>query len=64
MLDAVTDQWGSYELVVVSIHTTELCIDVHPFADSLHRAAGLVRPGRPSEVAEIPQLRLDLVVGD
>jgi hypothetical protein len=60
--EVVTDESGWYEVIVGSIHSAELCIDVHPVADSLHRAAGSVRPGKTTEVAETPQLRLDLVV--
>jgi hypothetical protein len=52
------------ELIVSTRFGTELCIDVHPTTDPIHRAAGLVRPGGRGELAEIPELRLDLVVGD
>jgi hypothetical protein len=64
VLEAETDPAGRYELIVGSIHSEELCIDVHPVGDPLHRVSGSVRPGKPSEVAETPQLRLDLVVGE
>jgi hypothetical protein len=50
-------------VIVGSIHTAELCIDVHPLGDPLHRVSGSVRPGNTSEVQETPQLRLDLTTG-
>jgi hypothetical protein len=61
--EAVTDASGRYEVIVGSIHTAELCIDVHPLGDPLHRVSGSVRPGNTSEVQETPQLRLDLTTG-
>ncbi len=63
ILEAETDASGRYEMIVGSIHTGELCIDVHAVGDSLHRVSGSVRPGNPSELEEVPQLRLDLTVG-
>ena len=63
VLEVVTDASGWYEVIVGSIHSDELCIDVHPVGDTLHRVSGSVRPGKPSEVAETPELRLDLKVG-
>jgi hypothetical protein len=63
VLEAVTDLSGTYELVAHWIHVTELCIDVHAGTDPSHRAAGRVRPGGRWELAEIPELRIDLVTG-
>jgi hypothetical protein len=62
--EAVTDASGFYELIVSSIHSAELCIDVHPAADAKYRVAGQVRPGGHGEIAEDPELRLDLTVGE
>ncbi|HJU86151.1 MAG TPA: hypothetical protein VJ788_02140 [Gemmatimonadota bacterium] len=64
VLETETDAGGRYEVTVGSIHSGELCIDVHPVGDPLHRVSGFVSPGKPSEVAETPQLRLDLVVAE
>lgn len=60
--EAVTDMSGRYEVIVGSIHSAELCIDVHPEGDTLHRVSGDVSPGNATEVAEIPELRLDLTI--
>ena len=62
--EAVTDASGRYEVIVGSIYTGELCIDVHPEGDTLHRVSGDVGPGNSSELAEIPELRLDLTIGE
>ncbi len=62
--EAVTDASGRYEVIVGSIHSAELCIDVHPEGDTLHRVSGDVSPGNATEVAEIPELRLDLTIGE
>lgn len=62
--EAVTGPAGSYELVLGSVHGDELCIDVHPASDATYRAAGLVRPGGHGEIAETPELRLDLTIGE
>ncbi len=62
--EAATDASGFYELIVSSIHSAELCIDIHPATDSTYRVAGLVRPGGHGELAETPELRLDLVIGE
>lgn len=62
--EAVTDASGRYEVIVGSIHSAELCIDVHPEGDALHRVSGDVSPGNATEVAEIPELRLDLTIGE
>lgn len=60
----VTDASGRYEILVGSIHSAEMCIDVHPEGDTLHRVSGDVSPGNATEVQEIPELRLDLTVGE
>lgn len=62
ILEVATDASGWYDVTVGSIHSDESCIDLHPVGDTLHRVSGSVRPGKPSEVAETPELRLDLTV--
>jgi hypothetical protein len=49
---------------VGSIHSAELCIDVHPDGNTQDRVSGFVSPGSSTEVAEIPVLRLDLTIGE
>jgi hypothetical protein len=62
--EVVTDEAGQYQVNLHSVHGDELCIDVNPVADPMYRASGFVRLGRPSDVAEVPELRLDLTIGE
>jgi hypothetical protein len=61
-IEAVSDATGSYQVTMSSVHGTEFCIDVLPASNPDARVSGAVRPGSPTEIEEIPQLRLDLVL--
>ncbi|MGH7556678.1 MAG: hypothetical protein ACREMD_02620 [Gemmatimonadota bacterium] len=61
-VEARTDELGWYRTTLTSNNADELCIDVHRTSETEPRAAGVVRPGRPTEIAETPQVRIDLVL--
>lgn len=62
--EAVTDEAGTYEVSFATVHASELCVDVLPDSDPDSRVDGVVRPGRPTEIMEIPMLRLDLTLDE
>ncbi|HUG88646.1 MAG TPA: hypothetical protein VMP42_07755 [Actinomycetota bacterium] len=62
--EAVTDEAGTYEVSIASLHASELCVDVLPDSDPDSRVDGVVRPASPTEIMEIPMLRLDLTLDE